>query len=202
LPALTLFAMARREVGSSCSGPTCPGCVSFPGCVLPSRPSPCGGLSPPLSTMLDKTPQPHTAGFPCDSTPPPAWSPRSLWGLPSFSTPLFLYATACGLRRTFPSSPTRMVLYCLRCALKPSASATSAFSKRSQHFRACPGRDPGGRGSPYGLQDTLSTPRPSCSPCHHGSAMDVRLDTGGWLPLTRQGLSPCKKRQAFLAQQR
>jgi hypothetical protein len=68
-----------------------------------------------------------------------------------------------------------------------------ALSKRYQHFR--------GRGSPYGLQDTLSTPRPSCSPCYdHGSAMDARLDTGGWLPLTRQGLSPCKRRQAFLAQ--
>ncbi len=32
----------------------------------------------------------------------------------------------------------------------------------------------------------------------HGSAMDARLDTGGWLPLTRQGLSPCKRRQAYL----
>src|SRR5919108_5526438 len=83
-----------------------------------------------------------------------------------------------------------MVLYCLRCALKPSASATSAFSKLYQHFR--------GRGSPYGLQDTLSTPRPSCSPCSHDSAMDARRATGGWLPLTRQGLSPCKRRQAFL----
>jgi hypothetical protein len=30
------------------------------------------------------------------------------------------------------------------------------------------------------------------------SAMDARLDTGGWLPLPRQGLSPCKRRQAFL----
>jgi hypothetical protein len=32
----------------------------------------------------------------------------------------------------------------------------------------------------------------------HGSAMDARLDTGRWLALTRQGLSPCKRRQAFL----
>src|SRR5262249_20325362 len=70
----TLFAMARREVGSCCSGPTCPGCVSFPGCVLPSRPSPCDGLSPPRSTLLDTTPQSYTVGFPCDSTPPPAWA--------------------------------------------------------------------------------------------------------------------------------
>ena len=30
------------------------------------------------------------------------------------------------------------------------------------------------------------------------SAMDARLDTGGWLVLTRQGLSPCKRRQAYL----
>ena len=30
------------------------------------------------------------------------------------------------------------------------------------------------------------------------SAMDARLDTGGWLALTRQGLSPCKRRQAYL----
>src|SRR5215468_9813082 len=33
---------------------------------------------------------------------------------------------------------------------------------------------------------------------HHDSAMDARLDTGGWLTLTRQGLSPCKRRQAYL----
>src|SRR5262249_47539253 len=30
------------------------------------------------------------------------------------------------------------------------------------------------------------------------SAMDARLATGGWLALTRQGLSPCKRCQAFL----
>jgi hypothetical protein len=40
--------------------------------------------------------------------------------------------------------------------------------------------------------------RPSCSPCLHGSAMDARLDTGGGLALTRQRLSPCKRRQAYL----
>jgi hypothetical protein len=83
-----------------------------------------------------------------------------------------------------------MLLCCLRCALKPSASATSAFSKLYQHFRV--------RGHPCGLQDTLSTLRPSCSPCLHDSAMDARLATGGWLLLTRQGLSPCQRRQAFL----
>ena len=40
-------------------------------------------------------------------------------------------------------------------ALKPSASAI-AMSKLYQHFRV--------RGHPYGLQDALSTLRPSCSP--------------------------------------
>src|SRR5262245_65804576 len=74
-------------------------------------------------------------------------------------------------------------------ALKPSASAI-AMSTLYQHCRV--------RGHPYGLQDTLSTLRPSCSPCLHGSAMDARLATGGWLALTRQGLAPCKRRQACL----
>src|SRR2546427_8058898 len=42
-------------------------------------------------------------------------------------------------------------------ALKPSASAI-AMSKLYQHFRV--------RGHPYGLQDVLSTLRPSCSPLY------------------------------------
>ncbi|MGH8652357.1 MAG: hypothetical protein ACREYE_09370, partial [Gammaproteobacteria bacterium] len=29
------------------------------------------------------------------------------------------------------------------------------------------------------------------------SSTDATLDTGGWLALTRQGLSPCKMRRAF-----
>jgi hypothetical protein len=33
--------------------------------------SPCGGLSPPPSPLLDKTPQRLAVGFPSDSTPPP-----------------------------------------------------------------------------------------------------------------------------------
>jgi hypothetical protein len=65
------------------------------------------------------------------------------------------------------------------------------IAKRSQHFRV--------RGHPYGLQEALSTLRPSCSPwLSHDSAMDARLETGGWLALTRQGLSPRKRRQALL----
>src|SRR5207249_6070604 len=45
----------------------CPAEVSCAGCVLPSRPSPCRGLSPPLSTLREKTPQGHPVGF------PPSW---------------------------------------------------------------------------------------------------------------------------------
>jgi hypothetical protein len=101
---------------------------------------------------------------------------------------------ACHGLRT-PADLHRLALTAVRVlpsgAFKPSASATSACSKLYQHFRV--------RGHPCGLQDTLSTPRPSCSPCLHDSAMDARLDTGGWLLLTRQGLAPCKRRQAFLA---
>ena len=53
-------------------------------------------------------------------------------------------------------SPKRVLLCCLRCTLKPSASATS-FTKLYQHFRE--------RDLPYGLRDSLSTLSPSCSPC-------------------------------------
>jgi hypothetical protein len=67
-----LIARARREVGSSDAGPTCPGCVSLPGGVLPSRPAPCGRLSLPLRPMLDTTPHPHPAGVPVARTAPPA----------------------------------------------------------------------------------------------------------------------------------
>jgi hypothetical protein len=107
----------------------------------------------------------------------------SLPACPSLRTPADLHRLALTAVRVWPSG-----------AFKPSASAPRAFSKLSQHFRV--------RGHPCGRQDTLSTLRPSCSPCLHDSAMDARLDMGGWLILTRQGLSPCKRRQAFLARER
>jgi len=111
------------------------------------------------------------------------------WGFPSSLSLLFLHATACGLRRTSTSSPCRRLLCCLRCTLKPSASATT-------HFEAVPALQ--GARRPYGLQDSLSTLRPPCSPPFGDSATDARLDTGGWLALTRRGLSPRKKRRACL----
>ena len=111
------------------------------------------------------------------------------WGFPSSLSLLFLHATACGLRRTSTSSPCRRLLCCLRCTLKPSASATT-------HFEAVPALQ--GARRPYGLQDSLSTLRPPCSPPCSDSATDARLDTGGWLALTRRGLAPRKKRRAYL----
>ncbi len=48
----------------------------------------------------------------------------------------------------------RMLLCCLRCTLKPSASAI-VISKLYQHFRV--------RDHPYGLQNSLPTLNPSCS---------------------------------------
>jgi hypothetical protein len=58
-------------------------------------------------------------------------------------------------------------------ALQPSASATSAFSKLFQHFRV--------RGHPYGLQDALSTLRPSCSPWFRPRLRHGRKTRYGWV---------------------
>ena len=68
---LALFAIPRSEVGLQYSGLTCPAQVSFAGHVLPSGHSPRTWLSHVQSTMPDKTPQGHPAGFPFDSNPPP-----------------------------------------------------------------------------------------------------------------------------------
>ncbi len=53
-------------------------------------------------------------------------------------------------------------------------------------------------GFPYGLHDSLCTLHLFCSPTLPGSATGATLATGGWLALTRQGLSPCKTHQASL----
>ena len=69
---------------------------------------------------------------------------------------------------------------------------------RHKPCRSCP--------STAGGAVTPAASRRRCRRCAHlvrrvyypDSAMDARLDTGGWLALTRQGLSPCKRRQAYL----
>src|SRR5438094_583287 len=57
-------------------------------------------------------------------------------------------------------------------ALKPSASAM-AMSKLYQHFRV--------RGHPCGLQDALSTLRPSCSPGSSPRLRHGRKTRYGWV---------------------
>ena len=68
-----------------------------------------------------------------------------------------------------------------------------AMSTRYQHVR--------GRGSPCGRQDTLSTPRPSCSPCQHGSPWTQdSLRVGGY-PLPGRDFHPARDAKLFLARQ-
>ena len=161
---------------------------AFPGTVLLRLPVPC-------ATVERRFPPCSVAGF-------PLWCLRSCLpssqvfhvqerrGLPTFYD---VSLPAChGLRppADLHNLAQSGALMWPSGALNPSASAM-AMSKLYQHCRV--------RGHPCGLQDTLSTLRPSCSPCLHDSAMGARLATGGWLLLTRQGLSPCQRRQAFLA---
>jgi hypothetical protein len=111
---------------------------------------------------------PHRCLPPCETS-----RSQARRGLPSSGPSLFLPATACGLRRTCLSLPLRRVLYGLRCALTPSASATSALSTLSQHCR--------GHGSPCGLQETLATLRPSCSSCVRPRLRHGRKPHYGWV---------------------
>ena len=154
--------------------------------------------------MLDTTPQPHTVGFPYDSTPPPAYTmfhsdaqvPALFRVRVSPSVPQKLYT----IHRHFPragafgaSQVLRRLSSCMprpedsggpppprlvggfvwpSGALKPSASAI-ALSKLYQHFRV--------RGHPCGLQDTLSTLRPSCSPLVLSRLRHGRKTRYGWV---------------------
>ena len=83
----------------------------------------------------------------------------------------------------------RVLLCCLRWAIKPSASAKTKS-------RSCT--------STSGCATTPAAYRILCLRfarlVHRslGSATDARLDTGGWLALTRRGLSPRKMRRALL----
>jgi hypothetical protein len=121
----------------------CPAEVSCAGGVLPSRPSPCRGLAPPLRTTREKTPQGACGGRlppPCGSRGASQWGgasmvpcpgcpfcaaravyhalslppDRSCWGLPSAATPLCRHAMAAGLRRTSTASPLRRCAWGLR----------------------------------------------------------------------------------------
>ena len=167
----------------------CPAQVSCAGCVLPSRPSPCPWLSHAQSTRREKTPPRHPAGFPCHqyfsaclSSVPRRCSGSGIVPCPGFP---FRASRAVDQPATLPprqepvgppkffdvSLPacrglwTPADLHILANAdalVSPSVRVKTLGvrhklgSKLYQHFRV--------RGHPYGLQDALSTLRPSCSP--------------------------------------
>jgi len=84
-------------------------------------------------------------------------------------------------------SPSRLLLCCLRCALKPSASGTDYVEAVPALQGARPPLRPTGF-SVYAYLTSLFAIT--------DSAVRSTLDTGGWLTLARQGLSPCKIRRA------
>jgi hypothetical protein len=197
----------------------CPAEVSCAGCVLPSRPSPCRGLSPPLSTTRDKTPQAHAADclrLPVGlvvrrSVEVPAWFRVRV----SPSVPQELYPMHCRYLRTGAAGVSQVLRRLSSCLPWPedaggpppprpcggarvACGSVQTLGVRNEPFRSCT--------STSGGAVTPTASRIRCrrfahlvrreSP--HDSAMDARLDTGGWLTLTRQGLSPCQRRQAYL----
>ena len=117
---------------------------------------------------------------------------------------LFVHATAYSeLRRPSTSSHSRVASalvralitdasYWFRDALKPSPTETAFRSYINFQGPRCPLRP--ARCSVY-ASPILFTGREKKNP---DSAIDATLDTGGWLDLTRQGLSPCKAHQASL----
>ncbi len=133
----------------------------------------------PLRRLLSTVRFQHrsVSGFPllCPNSGIPSLRPpvrRSLWGLPSSRTPPL---PAChGLRTPADLPPLALAVGRVlpSGALKPSASAI-AIAKLYQHFRV--------RDHPCGLQDTLSTLRPSCSPRVPSRLRHGRKTRYGWM---------------------
>ena len=93
-------------------------------------------------------------------------------GLPKFLMNLFLHATACGLRWFSISLAIAVDLVLPSDAVIPWATTTNPISELYQHFRR--------RGSPYSLQDSLSTLHLDCSP--HSARLRLRRKTRyGWM---------------------
>ena len=96
-----------------------------------------------------------------------------------------------------PSHPHhyRMILFRLRRTLQPSATGTSSFRGDTSTS--------GSTVSPTACM--ILCVRFTCfvhSLPSKSSATGATLDTGGWLTLSRQGLSPCKMHQASLGARR
>ena len=183
-----MSAIPRREVGRRVSGPACPAPVSCAGCEPLSTASPCGRLSRPLSSTSGSDSR-ELVGAPREATS--LGFPRNLSGLPSsrrFSPHIPRSSwTPADPRGPHPRGPSAWA----SGTLTPSPSALSSYGAVSS-FREC--------GLPCGLCGSLCTLQLVRS-VSQPSSPTATLGTGGWLGLTRQGLSPCKKRQASLGAQ-
>jgi hypothetical protein len=148
-----------------------------------------------LSSPTLRFPLNSVSGFPlaCLSNDIPSVRPshrQERLGPPKlFSVSLASHAQAFRLRRTSTPKPFGR-LVSPSGTLKPSASANQAY------LEAVPAQKASAV-SPTAYRILClrfaCLVRPSLD-----SATDARLDTGGWLALPRQGLSPRKKYRAFL----
>ena len=116
------------------------------------------------------------------------------WEIPSSCAHLFTHATVL-LNSASPLHPRllkkkRMIWCCFRKALKPSATEIIAISELYQLSGS----------TIFPTAYMILCVRFACFVRENSthSATDATLDTGGWLSLSRQGLSPCKIRQALL----
>jgi hypothetical protein len=145
------------RLASGAPAQPCPAEVAGAGCGLPSRPAPWSGLAPPLRTMRTKTPPRQLAGLPADRTPPPSW--RGCRAGASGAAQVLRRLSSCLPRPEAsggPARPCHTGWARVACGSVHTLGVRNAFSELYQHCR--------GRGHPCGLQDTLSTLRPACSP--------------------------------------
>ena len=157
-----------------------PARVSSSGYVLPSGPSPCGRLSRPPTTMPDKTPRRHpaVARLPARSLCEHSTRAHAVSGLFTRSCPnavgfmrspragalgasrVLRRLSSCMPRPDDAGGPPRTCPWrALRVGfqlVETVAIRGLRFSTLYQHFRE--------RDLPYGLQDSLPTLSPSCSP--------------------------------------
>ncbi len=147
--------------------------LTTPCSITPLAPTPCPGSSPFCVPTL--------------SVSSSLLKIRSLRGFLGSSTHLFLHARPDDSAGSPHPSPSRVLLCCLRCTLKPSASGSDLV----EAVPALQGSRPPLRPTGFSVYAYLTILFAIT-----GSSMRSTLDTGGWLTLSRQGLSPRKIRRA------
>ena len=114
--------------------------------------------------------------------------PQEPSGPPKFLTLLSTHTTLfVDPDRPSGSSPIRFLCVGFWSAKTIAVCIIAAYGAISS-FREC--------GLSYGLRGALCTLHPCCSALT--SSTGATLGMSGWLDLTQQGLTPCKKRQASL----